>query len=66
MIFDNDIMNYAGYRNMLVENKIDECLAKVAEGYDSISVEADDLSDEEIAYVESEVRRRYKERYYCS
>ena len=60
---NNDFMEYAGYRNMILENKIDECLRKIAEGHDSISVDVEDLTDDEIVYVESEIKRRFKERY---
>ena len=54
----DDFINYMGYRNMLVEEKIEECLAAVRAGETEITIDRGDLTDRELAYVEQEVRRR--------
>ena len=51
-------MEYMGYRNMVVENKIDECLAAARRGEKNITVDRDDLTDDDLEYVKSEFYRR--------
>lgn len=58
MFWDNSFMEYMGYRNMVVENKIDECLAAARRGEKDITVDRDDLTDDELEYVKSEFYRR--------
>ena len=58
MFWDNGFMEYMGYRNMVVENKIDECLAAARRGEKDITVDRDDLTDDELEYVKSEFYRR--------
>ncbi len=59
MFFENDeFMEYAGFRNMLVEEKIEECLEAARQGETSFSIDVEGLSDAEISYLQDEVRRR--------
>ena len=59
MNFPNgDFMNFMGYRNMVVEEKIEECLSAARRGETSVSVDRDDLTDDEVAYLQKEVQRR--------
>lgn len=55
---DDDFMSFMGYRNMVVEEKIEECLSAARGGETSASIERDDLTDEEVAYLQKEVQRR--------
>lgn len=54
----DDFMEFIGYRNMVVENKIDECLDAVRRGETEISIDRGDLTDDEVNYLEREVKRR--------
>ena len=59
MVFGNDdFMDFMGYRNMVVEEKIEECLSAVRRGETAISIDRGDLTDEEVQYVQREVHRR--------
>ncbi len=59
MSFGNDsFMSFMGYRNMVVEDKIKECLAAARRGETSVSIDRGDLTDAEVAYVQREVQRR--------
>ena len=58
MSFDPDFMKFMGYRYSVIEDKIDECLAAAQRGESSISISRDDLTDEEVQYLQQEVQRR--------
>ena len=59
MSFGNDsFMSFMGYRNMVVEDKIEECLAAARRGETSVSIDRGDLTDTEVAYLQREVQRR--------
>ena len=59
MSFGNDsFMSFMGYRNMVVEDQIEECLAAARRGETSVSIDRGDLTDAEVAYVQREVQRR--------
>ena len=59
MSFPNDdFMSFMGYRNMVVEEKIEECLSAARRGETSVSINRDDLTDDEVAYLQKEVQRR--------
>ena len=58
MFGNDDFMNFMGYRNMVVADKIEECLCAARRGETSISIDSGDLTDSEIEYLEKEVRRR--------
>lgn len=59
MSFPNDdFMSFMGYRNMVIEEKIEECLSAARRGETLASIERDDLSDDEVAYLQKEVQRR--------
>lgn len=62
MFGNDDFMEYAGYRNMIIEDKIEECLEAAREGAESVSIDRDDLTDEEVEYLREEVLRRISER----
>ncbi len=51
-------MDFMGYRNMIVEDKIEECLAAYGRGETSLYIGADDLTDEEAQYIQREVKQR--------
>ncbi len=53
-----DFMNYMGYRNMVIEEKIEEFLSAVSRGETSVSIDRDDLTDDEVAYLQREIQRR--------
>jgi hypothetical protein len=57
---DSDFMEYMGYRNMVVEDKIEECLNAVKRGEKTISIDQGDLTDDEVQYLKKEVQRRAK------
>ena len=59
MMFGNDdFMEFMGYRNMVLEDKIEECLSAARRGEASVSIDRDDLTDDEVAYLQKEVQRR--------
>ena len=59
MSFPNDdFMNFMCYRTMVVEDKIEECLSAARRGETSVSIDRDDLTDDEVAYLQKEVQRR--------
>ena len=59
MAFDTDnFMSFMGYRNMIVEEKIEECLAAARRGETSIDIDRGDLTDDEVRYLQKEVQRR--------
>ncbi len=59
MSFGNDcFMSFMGYRSMVVEDKIEECLAAARRGETSVSIDRGNLTDDEVAYVQREVQRR--------
>lgn len=59
MSSNNDfIMDFAGYRYTVVEQKIEECLSAIRRGETSINIDRGDLTDDEVRYLEKEVRRR--------
>lgn len=54
----DDFMDFMGYRNMVLEEKIKECLDAAEDGETEITIDRGDLTDEEVEYLKSEVRRR--------
>ena len=54
----DDFMEFMGYRNMVVEGKIEECLSAARRGETSISIDRGDLTDDEVRYLQKEVTRR--------
>lgn len=53
-------MNWIGCRNMMIERKIEEFLAAVKRGESEISIECENMTDDEIKYLQREVQRRLK------
>lgn len=56
--WEDSFMSFMGYRQMTVEDKIEECLKAARRGETSISIDRGDLTDSEAAYVQREVQRR--------
>lgn len=54
----DSVMNFAGYRNMVVEDKIKECLSAARRGETEIIIKRGDLTDDEAEYLQKEVKRR--------
>ena len=53
-----DFMDYVGYRNMVIEEKIQECLAASRRGETEIDIDRGDLTDAEVEYLQRELQRR--------
>lgn len=51
-------MEFMGYRNMVVEDKIEKCLSAARRGETEISIDRGDLTDDEVEYLQKEVQRR--------
>lgn len=58
MFGNDDFMNFMGYRNMVVEDKIEECLSAARRGEIEITIDREDLTDHEVEYLKKEVNRR--------
>ena len=56
----DDFMNFMGCRNMVIEGKIEDFLANVRRGESKISVDCEDLTDDEIEYLQREIQLRLK------
>ena len=55
---NNEFMEFMGYRNMVIEEKIEECLEAARQGMTSITIDCDDLTEDELEYLQQEVQRR--------
>ena len=64
MFDDNGFMEFMGYRNMVVEDKIEECLSAARRGEPEISIDRGDLTDDEAEYLQKEVKRRIEKGNY--
>ena len=53
-------MDYMGYREMVIQEKVEEALAAARRGQTSVSIDRGDLSDDEVKYLEREEKRRIK------
>lgn len=60
MINKDDFMDYMGYRNTVVEEKIEECLSEIRSGKTEISVDRGDLTDSELEYLYQELDKLLK------
>ena len=56
----DDFMNFIGCRNMMIEEKIEELLAAARRGESEISIDCEDLTDDEVEYLHRELQRRLK------
>lgn len=61
---DNEFMDYMGYRHMVIEDKIQECMQAAKRGETQIDIERGDLTDTEAEYLRKEVLRRIENGYY--
>ena len=55
-----DFINFLGYRNALLEEKLEECLVAIQRGETEIRIDRGDLTDSEVEYLQEEIRRRIK------
>ena len=53
----SDFMDYMGYRNVILEEKIEECLSAVGHGETEITLDSGDLTDEEIDYIPGDTKK---------
>lgn len=51
-------MDIIGYRYVILENKIQECLRRIMDGDTEFEIDAGDLTDSEILYVKNEIEKR--------
>lgn len=59
MFGNNNFMDFMGYRNMVVEDKIEECLSAARRGETEIVIDQGDLIKAEVEYLQRELRRRF-------
>ena len=52
---DSGFMNFMGYRNTVIEDKIEECLERARNGETEIRIDRDDLTDDEAEYLKREI-----------
>lgn len=64
MIMKNGLLDYMGYRNMILEDKIRECLDAARRGETEINIDRGDLTDEEARYLQEEVQKRIMNGWY--
>lgn len=55
---NDEFMEFMGYRNMVIEENIEECLEAARQGMTSITIDCDDLTEDELEYLQQEVQRR--------
>lgn len=63
MLGNDEFMDFAGFRNMVVEDKIEEGLSAARCGETEISMDPGDLTDWEVEYLKIEVQRRVNRGY---
>lgn len=51
----NDFMEFMGYRHMVLEEKIEQCLEAARQGMTSVTIDCDDLTEDEVEYLQQEV-----------
>ena len=56
MFGNNEFMEFIGYRNMVIEKKIEECLTAARRCKTEISIDCGDLTDDEAEYLQKEVK----------
>ena len=60
MFENDDFMKLISYRNMVIEEKVQECLVAAKNGKTEIVIDTGDLTDHEVEYLRNEVKRRFK------
>lgn len=63
MFGGDNFMEFMGYRNMAIEDKIQECLEAARSGETEITIDRGDLTDGEAEYLQREVQRRINRGY---
>lgn len=53
-----DFMDFMGYRNMVLEDRVQECMDAIERGETSIQVDCTDMTSEEQERFQEELRRR--------
>ena len=61
---DKKFMEFMGYRNMVIEDKIEKHLSAARRGKTEITIDRDDLTDAETEYLQKEVERRLGKKKY--
>lgn len=56
----NDFMNFIGYRESLIDEKVEECLEAARHGEKEVSIDPGDLTRSELEQVQREVERRIR------
>ncbi len=56
--FNDDFMSFMGYRYMLMDEAVSECLSAANRRETTISIDRGDFTDDELRYIEKEVRSR--------
>ena len=56
----DDFMNFIGWRNTMIEKRIEESLATVRSGETEICINCEDLTGDEVEYLQRELQRRLK------
>lgn len=56
----DDFMNFMGWRNMMIEERIEEFLAAARCGETEISIDCEDLTGDEVEYLQRELQCRLK------
>lgn len=56
MFGNNGFMEFMGYRNMVIEKKIEECVSAAKMGKTEICIDRGDLTDDEAEYLQKEVK----------
>ena len=63
MFGGDNFMEFMGYRNMAIEDKIQECLEAARSGETESTIDRGDLTDGEAEYLQREVQRRINRGY---
>lgn len=56
----NDFISFMGYRESLIDEKVEECLQAARRGEKEVSIDPGDLTDSELEQVQREVERRIR------
>ena len=57
-MFKDDFIDFLGYRNMIIEDRIEECLSVARRGEEEVTIDVSDLTNDEVLYLQRELSRR--------
>jgi hypothetical protein len=60
----DDLTNYMGYRNYVLNGKIEECITAFRRGESEVQLDVSGLAANEVIYIYNEVNRRINTRQY--